>query len=459
MNAEMLLDAIGEIDEKYLQMEQKTAVVPWRRRAVALIAAVLLVMLCVGTAMALSPEFEQWVLSIFHLESREKPPASGAQTNPADTGPGLRKIDEVDIDGKVHAHYFTSGGVVLVYEGGFYTCSYTAEGKAPEDAAFWQIQKDEIVKVEAKRAEFPLTHGGRTFQIVFDYAVLNGKLAVRLWHQGLNEDPVGNGWQLSAIGDRTDVLLMGIPALQNEHYTFDYFLLELEGLAYTPLLSGLDSAGLTTDYCTVSEDLRYAILARTDMESGMFGYWVADLGARTLTSCDSLTGTEVTWAYFLDDATAIFYEERDGLRSIASYAFPTGELKTVAWEIDAEQNFYQVGKRYFAVCREENSGMLVDLRTGDWLELSGLNWEKITFRESPDASAVFIGYRQKAGERQTSFSRVGILHVESGVAQMLTRDTQAESEYFLGWLDAHTVVLSARDGANGYYVYVYDFAP
>lgn len=461
VNAEMLLDAIGEIDERYWEVHKQTAVVPWRRRAVALIAAVLLLALCVGTAMAVSPKFAQWVLSIIHLETHETPPTSDGQGDPEGSTPGLHKIDTADIDGQVTAHYFTSDGVVLTCDGGFYTCPYRQNNEVPVDTAFWEIRKDGIVNVGAKRVEFPLEHGGRTFQIIFDYAFVNGRLAISTWQQGLNEDPVGNGWQLGRIGDRTDVLLLGIPALRQDDYSFDYFLLELDTLEYSPLLDKLERKDMTTDYCTVSADLRYAILAGTNLQTDGFQYWVADLTNHTLTSCDQLTGKHITQAYFLDEATAIFCEKEGNLLNILSYSFPTGRMETVLGDIregaDSRREDWLFGRRYLASFYEDGTVELVDIPTGDRLELSGLNPQHLTFQESPDGSAVFVGYRQEVGEYAYCFSSMGVLCVESGVLRMLTRDSQTKGENFWGWLDNQTVVLSARDSANAYYVYVYEF--
>ena len=60
MNPEKLLDAIGMLDDRHFESRKKSRMAPWRRRFVALIAAVLMVILSVGTAMAVSPEFRAY---------------------------------------------------------------------------------------------------------------------------------------------------------------------------------------------------------------------------------------------------------------------------------------------------------------------------------------------------------------------------------------------------------------
>ena len=204
MNPDKLLDAIGMLDDRQFEAEKKVRIIPWRRRLIALIAAVLMIALSVGTAMAVSPEYRALIFSIFNIETHEQPPAGYVDIMPTEDSAdhpqvGLQEIDIRNIDGIVYAHYFTSDGIVLTYEGGFYTCSHGNPNTVPEDATFWEIRADGIVDVGATRIDFPLTHGDRTHQIIFDYAILNGKLSIKVWPQNLDENPVGNGWHAEAV--------------------------------------------------------------------------------------------------------------------------------------------------------------------------------------------------------------------------------------------------------------------
>jgi hypothetical protein len=109
--------------------------------------------------------------------------------------------------------------------------------------------------------------------------------------------------------------------------------------------------------------------------------------------------------------------------------------------------------------QEDGTVDLIDLRTGLDLNMAGLNMDKITTSESPDGTRIMIAYEETGenGELGYGFSRLGILNPESGVLHMLTRDVSGNSETFWGWLDNDTVVVTARDAAGGYYVYVYEF--
>ena len=474
MNPDKLLDAIGMLDDRHFEAEKKTRVIPWRRRLIALVAAVLMVILSVGTAMAVSPEFRELIFSILNIETHEQPPAENTDTLPMEdnTDPsqsGLQEIDVVNIDEVVHAHYFTSDGIVLTYEGGFYTCAHGDGNAVPDDATFWEIRTDGIVDVGATRVEFPLTHGKRTLQIIFDYAVLNGKLSIKVWPQNMNEDPVGNGWNVEPIGERTDIALMTVPVYTGTDYTHNFLLLDLTTLETTDLLESVPNDNMVIDACWITDDLHYAILMGIDKENGSYGYWFCDLELNTITTLDTLTETDATGPYFLNDSTIIFQESLgEGQFNVVSHHIPTG-VQSVIIENTTRRSGDNAGYRgiqknggngvHGLLFCEDGSVDLIDLRTHVVLNMAGLNMDKLTTSESPDGTRVLIAYEETGenGELGYGFSSLGILNPETGVLQMLTRNISSNPENFWGWLDNDTVVITARDAAGVYYVYVYEF--
>ena len=50
MTPDKLLDAIGMLDDRHFEAEKIVRITPWRRRLIALIAAVLMIALSVGAA-------------------------------------------------------------------------------------------------------------------------------------------------------------------------------------------------------------------------------------------------------------------------------------------------------------------------------------------------------------------------------------------------------------------------
>lgn len=475
MNPNHLLDAIGQLDDRHFETGKSVQIAPVRRRLVALIAAVLMIMLSVGTAMAVSPEFRKLMFSIFHLETQEQPPAGTTITQPVEEGPaptqsGLQELDVVTIDGVVRAHYFTSEGLVLTCEGGFYTCSRSDLNAVPEDGAFWELRADGIAEVKSERIDFPLTYGNRTFRITFDHAILNEKLNIKVWPRGVNEDPVGNGWNVQPIGNRTDIALMSVPVRTETDYTHDFLLLDLASMETTDLLEGIHRDNLIVDGCWVTEDLHYALLVGTDRDSGSYGYWFCDLEKYTITSLNTLVDRDVAAAYFLDDSTLIFREPLgQGAFHVVRYHIPTGEqdaiVENTTMHTANEPGYRGVQKTggngvHGLLFRENGTVDLINLRDNTVLQMTGLDSEKLTTSESPDGTRIMIAYEETndRGELGYGFSSLGILNPETGVLQMLSRSISGNPENFWGWLDNETVAVTAHDASGGYYVYVYQFS-
>lgn len=471
MTPDKLMDAIGMLDDHHFHGESNTRTVPWRRRLVTLAAAVLALVLSVGAAMAVSAEFRGLVFSVFNIETHEQPPAgelpTGDDTVPS--GSGLQELDVVNIDGIVHAHYFTSDGIVLTYEGGFYTYSYDNANAVAEDGAFWEVYADGITKSNTTRIAFPLTYGDRTLQITFDYAILNGKLSIKVWPVNMDEDPVGNGWNVEPIGNRTDIALLTVPVHTHADYTHDYLLLDLSTLETSDLLESIPHENMIVDACWITDDLHYAIVMGMDKESGKHGYWFCDLDRNTIKTLDALTGTTATQPYFLNDSTIVFLESLGGGRfHVVSHHIPTGVQKVIV-ENTARKSGDNAGYRgiqrnggsgrHGLLFREDGSVDLIDLHTHQILNMAGLQTDRLTTSESPDGTKIMIAYEQVNENKELGygFSSLGILDPETGVLQMLTRDISGDPETFWGWLDNDTIVITAHDALGGYYVYVYDF--
>lgn len=461
MKSDMLLDAFGLIDDRFL-VEDTKQMISWRRRAAILAAAVLIVAMSMVTAMAVSEDFRSFVFSVFRIGTQEQAPVA-EETLP--TAPGLYEMDIVNIDGEVNAWYFSSGAYVMPCEGGFYTSQWPLNGSAPVDPAFWEIAYDGVREVKNTRVDFPFTHGGKTFRILFDCAVLNGKLSVQVWPEGLNENPVANGWNVETIGSRTDTALMTIPVLSENDYTHDLFLLDLTTLETTPLITDMTDHGIIAYAYQVTDDLRYASIAGIDLESGSYGYWLWDAESKDVQKLDADD------AYFLDNSFVILRKNKDQDHfDLIRLHIPTGTERIILENVTSRsgrnsgyrpiQNHW-AGGRHGLLFREDGSVDLIDFRTEEILKLNGLDAENLTCDESPDGRRIMLAHEDENG-----FRSLGILDPETGVLKLLDREISGGSESFRGWLDNDTLVITAHDIPNAeldftqgdsYYVYVYRF--
>ena len=456
MNADVLLDAFGYIDDRFVVPEEKPRRISWRRSLTVLVAAVMIAAMCIGTAMAVSEDFRDFVFSIFRIETHDVPPAA-EETHP--TEPGLYEMDIVNIDGQVNVWHFSSGGYVMACGGGFYTSAWPDDETAPADPAFWEITFDGVREVQNTRVDLPITHGGKTFRILFDYAVLNGDLVIRVWPEGLNEDPVGNGWNVEPIGSRTDAALLTVPVLSENDYTHDLFLLDLATLETEELIVDTRSRCVTADGYQISDDLRYGIVTGIGPGSE-YGHWLYDLEAKTMAKLDADS------ACFLDNETLLLRKYQDqNTFDLVRMHIPTGIETNLMEDVSSSGyrpiRYHWADGRHGLLFREDGSVDLMDFRTKELLKLTGLSPENLTCDESPDGSHICLGYEENDG-----FTSLGILDPETGVLRLLDREVGGGSESFQGWLDNDTLVITAHDSpdaettftpGDGYYVYVYRF--
>jgi hypothetical protein len=425
-------------------------------------------------------------LKVFKIETPEKPPEStlgpkpplslettgpNETTDPNETTkpsePMLEYVTMVDIEGAVYAHYFSGTGYRQVFEGGFYT--FPERERPPKEATFWEITKDGIVDVGKTRVDFVLNHGGKDFRILFDYAVLAGKVCIMVWPEGLDENPYGNGWNAQPIGNRTDIVLLSIPVNKNRDYTHDYLLLNLETLETVNLLEGIPVEELIIDALWVTEDLRYALMTGYNVRTKQSRDWICDLEEKQIWETRAWTGSDICDdPYFLDDRTLIAYDYLPEERiSVARYDILTGEQTVIVENVPrrGETGYRPIYSRgaggYHGLLYEEDgNAWLIDLRTGERYSLSGLTMSKSYRIESPDGKYILYADQERAKDEKTSFCypRIGLLDPKTGEMKVLTRDISGNAENLYGFLDSNTVVISSRmDENDGYYLYVYEF--
>lgn len=478
MNADLLLDAIGMADDHFFLEDTPVRRTSLRRGLAAALVAALILVLSVVTALAVSTPFREFLFSVFQIESQESPPSGSANKLPTElTNSGLKELKVINIEENVTAHYFTTDGYLMAVDGGFYTCSYydSHEGP-PDDAAFWEITREGIRQVEHTRVNFPLPVSDRTLEIVFDYAVINSKLCIKMHIKVLNHDPYGYGWEVSPIGDRTDVVFLEVPYMVDNSLTRKFYLLELDTLEITNLAPNLPiTSDLDYVYGQLSTDMRYLLIS--GFTSGYIRcYWLYDTENGTVEDLKDLTGASAWDAYFLNDET-ILIEERLGEYpnsdhfNIIRYHIPSGIRHTLLENIHMDycrpvQHWGPGGARcYTKLTRPDGSIAIMDMRTKDVLELTGISGEGLDLAASPGGTHILLGYRQQRsdGEPGYSYTTLGLLDVKTQTVKMLTRNVGSNNEHHIGWLDDNTIVISSfapdhnYQEKDNYYVYVYTF--
>ena len=473
MTAELLLDAIGLIDDSFLFEEASPRRISLRRTAIVFIAAILAALLTFMTAMAVSPEFKEFVYSFVKLKTEDKPPIPGLDvdsvidkntqetTSPDDW---IQELGYREIDGMVTAQYFSTNGIFRMYEEGvFYTCDRNDDYSNP---VFWEVSGDGLVSHQATRVQFTLPYGGKDHEIFFDYAIINGQLFENEWPPNLGLDPFGNGWACNAVSGRTDVVWLQVPVLKND-YDFTRFplLLDLETRNVTNLFEHLLLENMYIDWIWLSDDLSRGFFRGrnlTEDEQGNRKYltddWIFDLRTNTITNVAEVTGVSGNWEYLDKHILRNCVRDRDTkLATLYQYDINSGECIKIFEDINAKHIFTN-----FAVVQNEDfSYSLWNLRTGEKRKLDGLYLAGMIVHESPNKNnIVFVSSWMNPEIDQVSvcYPKIAMLNTESGVFHILERDVKGKlSEYFYRWLNDTTVVTAASDGNDGMYVYMYEF--
>lgn len=444
MTAENLLDAMGMVDDHFLAEAPRR---PVARRLPVLAAVFAALMLSAVTAMAVSEDFREIVFSVFCISGEETPPIASAPADAPSQG-----IEVVNIDGAVTARYFAKEGIIRTQDGGFYTRDYQNNAQA----VFWEVSAQEMTGIPAAREDFLLLYAGRELRIRFDWAVLNEKLAIVVLPEGLDEDPMGNGWNLQPIGDRVDAALLSVPVLEGEFYNIHHLLLDLDTM-HTEVLWASDKP---LDGAWFTEDLRYAI----GLSGGAYLFFDVEAGT------ESSFG-EIREPYFLNNDTIICKQfHGDGSFDLIQYHIPTGISRVLLEHVTRKsgdtgyRGIRSGGGEGFHGLLYRGNGTLdvIDLRTAEQLQLTGLDTIDdgyLRTDESPDGSRILLAWEQTGedGVLGYGFTTLGILDPSTGELKLLRRDVSGHDESIWGWLDETTVVILATDGGNAYWVYTYCF--
>lgn len=468
MSADILLDAIGMVDDDLLVYERDKTQYSFKRLVSAMGAAVLIILLLAGCAMVVSPEFRNAVFSVFQIHQVEKPPAVTPLESVPDedpSAPTIREIGTAEFGGKVTAFYFEYNGFIQFFEGCVYTCDRDDDHSG---AAFWEITPEEMRRADTQRANIMISFGGTDFYIVFDYALVRGNLHVVPWQENMDEDPYRYGWNIQPIGNRTDYLFVTLPNYEEDYIAYP-FLLKLEDMTLEPMWQSMPLAQIAPRAWKITEDLRYGWIYTYD------GEWFWDIEQGRAYRSQEFFGEKVSSFYFLDESTAICKRTLDKDRfDLICWDITYGNNFTVAENV-TKYTAAASGEGYYACARypanqgnygfirkEDGTTELVYLKTGETLVITDRDPVVMLRNESPRGENILLAQWEQSGSDR--FETVSLLNVHSGVLTVVPREvSDGVLENFRGWIGENAVVFTANtDGGyyeNGCYFYIYDFSP
>ncbi len=462
MTGEKLLDAIGTIDDRFLEEEALPAAEGKHRLAVALLAAVLAIILTFGTVLAVSPELRGKLLEILNLTTTEDAPISGTQP---EKDKGLQSMGIQTIDGEVTVHYFGTADFVRSKTHGYYVKPWTQDDtQTPPLGIYWEIGEEGLTQAQTHRVDITFDQGEHQRRVVFDWAMVGGQLEIEPWPVGMSLNPYGNSFDLEKLPGRNDAVFLGVPMSTWQDFTHLYYSLDLETLEATPLLPEGIQSGYIWDYAQFREDLRYWVLLGYPVPTGpdmsnedryaRYGYWLYDARAGTieLLETDYLSILEwgenfLTYQKSKQNCEKKWYYRVDLL---------TGEKTEIPHVEQTKPNKTPAVPEGYTLELQDGCQVLTQLATGKELLLVGLPQEGLRLYASPDGKHLLVMVEE--GE---AITKVGLLDFEAGQLKLLQRQPSEGRFRFSGkWVNGTTPVLTFVDTAaesRDYYIYIYYF--
>ena len=464
MTPDNLLDAIGLLDDRHFEAEKKPHIVLWRRRWFALTAAVLMVILSFGTAMAASPEFRELVFRFFYIEQEQVVPDSTANSE--------LSVDDMFVEPKfsignvIEGKYVHTPMATSARSGTFDVCTDEVMMRQGNHFDAYYEKNGEFIQLEEHTFNWDYVLYGNEIHVEFEWVEHNGNVNMT-W-----VSPEVMFSKEAMAGDASSVLFTFNLHWQNEEgkYMGNAYpvLLNLHTGELTDILNGTDVHRMhKINKCAISSDHTKLLLGQST-EDGYLLYY-ADLTTKQVFSVDELSGQHATACSLIGNTLACWNQtdgyytawkidlntlERTELFDSKINAAITPETDAGIVYIEGFDGMNRWGNMYLGSCfalevDETQKVYVIDLTTGRKMQIEGYTWTPGTsFTSSPDGTKLLV--------TGNSLKNVGILDFENATfAAFLRNHSQADETAY--WFDNNTVIISSRENSQAlckdYYLY------
>lgn len=448
MTTKQFLAAFAELEDVYIQ---EAVSAPhqnvWAKRGVKAAAVLLIFAGVMGTAITVSADFRQMVLSFFHIEQVESVP----DDTRSDT-----IITQSDIGGLVKAEYIPLKN--LQYKAGsgtLYQTDYEENG-AIRSIRFWAVENGTILEMDSKKNSFSATWRNKTYQGDIYWCVYEGEISL---YESELSDPNDANWYASSIPGRSDAVLLYLCQGRYHEYKQYPILYHLDTGDTEDLLlgTGVNELPRPTAY-QWSNNLQKVIVTCGSMENGN-QYYYCDVTAKTLANLENLTGVkEISTAFFADDNTLLLLRTREQKCSVFTYDLNSGKSsqtlhETKLFDHDGTMFF---GGRYALYVTHTGKLSVLDLKTGEKLPVDGFTFEEGgCFLSNSSTTKLLYYVADKQADDSLGISRLGVLNLQTGSFTAFDREgCDSLQEWSVGWFDDdRAVIRSGETGTDAIYLY------
>ena len=470
MNSKQILFAMNNISSEYILSAQKKLAydrddVPKGqmqvkghrtiRRTLSLVAAVILILsVCFTTALAVSPEFREFVFAFFNIAEPEIIP----ENVPDEGAPNNMAVEEgrINIGGVIEGTYIHFPNMSALRNGIFTVCTDDVQMNSGSQYDAYYEKDGEFIRLEEKTFDQTYNLFGNEIHVTFDWVEHNGTVATTFVE---SEAPFV---KFSGAGDVTSTLMwLQIDPPGEEVFGYYPVLINIRTGELTDICAGLGVENLRQiRQAAISDDLTQMLIVDWD---GNIYY--ADLGGRKLYTVDDLLGQKCA-ACALVDGILVAWSENYGTVTVRVFDPATWESReTYSGQPDFISGFDSTihsSQMYrgtcFALEVDANQDVyVIDLLNGQRSIIDGFKWQQNSevFTEcvpSADGKKLLIYSRGTT----TYFESIGVLDFQNGTYIRFSRENVGNvNEHAAYWFDNDSVVIatSGDDDTRQYYIY------
>ena len=176
MTPDKLLDAIGMLDERFFEEQHKPRIGSVNQKFTALLAAVLIIILSIATAMAVSPDFRELVFRFFHIEQTQVIPDSSIGTDLSVDD--MFAEDPIIIGDVIEGNYVHTPVSTHARSGIYIVCTDEVEMRQGSHYDGYYIENGEFIKLEEHTFQQNYTLYGNDLHLEFDWVEHNGAVSI-----------------------------------------------------------------------------------------------------------------------------------------------------------------------------------------------------------------------------------------------------------------------------------------
>lgn len=468
MTPDKLLDAIGMLDERFFEEQHKPRIVSLKQKFTALLAAVLIIILSIATAMAVSPDFRELVFRFFHIEQTQVIPDSSIGTDLSVDD--MFAEDPIIIGDVIEGNYVHTPVSTHARSGIYIVCTDEVEMRQGSHYDGYYIENGEFIKLEEHTFQQNYTLYGNDLHLEFDWVEHNGAVSITY------VEPNDIFRKDNESGDASAALFTLQLTWQDEegsHGTSYPVLLNLHTGELTDILAGTGVNKMPRiDKSAISPDHTKLLLGQ-NTEEGYFLHYV-DLTNKQVYSIDELSGQHTTACSLMDNTLACWSLQEDhytawkiDLTTLErSELFASVSNAAATPEADAGIVFMEgfdglnrwgdmyIGSRFALEVDEAQNVYVIDLTTGAKTQINGYTWRGNTQRTpSPDGRKLLLA---GGGAMGSDFEYVGVLNFDTMMFAEFSRENELD-EYLAYWFDKDTVIIcsdiSSESLCSDYYLY------